>query len=114
MDIPDNASASGILGVTTLANGSKRLFSARTPAGLSNAAPLEDANTGSTTIAHDDVWVFLDGQNATQFSSVYNPPQTDLWFSGETLFLDWYNTGLPGDERMTLSVGSTTVGHGLW
>lgn len=71
-------------------------------------------NTGSTTIAHDDVWVFLDGQNATQFSSVYNPPQTDLWFSGETLFLDWYNTGLPGDERMTLSVGSTTVGHGLW
>ena len=71
-------------------------------------------NTGSTTISHDDVWVFLDGQNATQFSSVYNPPQTDLWFSGETLFLDWYNTGLPGDERMTLSVGSTTVGHGLW
>ena len=71
-------------------------------------------NTGSTTIAHDDVWMFLDGQDATQFSSVYNPPLTDLWFSGETLFLDWFDTGLPGNERLTLTVGKTTVGHGLW
>ena len=71
-------------------------------------------NTGSTTIAHDDAWMFLDGQNATQFSSVYNPSLTDLWFSGETLFLNWFDTGLPGDERMTLTVGSTTVGHRLW
>ena len=54
------------------------------------------------------------GQNATQFSSVYNPPLTDLWFSGETLFLDWFDTGLPGNERLTLTVGKTTVGHGLW
>ena len=71
-------------------------------------------NTGSTTIAHDDAWMFLDGQDATQFSSVYNPSLTDLWFSGETLFLNWFDTGLPGDERMTLTVGSTTVGHRLW
>ena len=71
-------------------------------------------NTGSTTIAHDDVWMFLDGQNATPFSNVYNPPLTNLWFSGETLFLNWYDTGLPGDERMSLTVGSTTVGHRLW
>jgi len=71
-------------------------------------------NTGPTTIAHDDVWMFLDGQNATRFSSVYNPPLTNLWFSGETLFLNWFDTGLPGDERMTLAVGPTTVGHGLW
>ena len=71
-------------------------------------------NTGSTTIAHDDVWMFLDGQNATQFSTVYNPPRTNLWFSGETLFLNWFDTGLPGDERMTLTVGPTTVGSGLW
>ena len=55
-----------------------------------------------------------DGKNATQFSSVYNPPLTDLWFSGETLFLDWFDTGLPGNERLTLTVGKTTVGHGLW
>ena len=71
-------------------------------------------NTGSTTIDHDDVWMFLDGQNATLFSSVYNPPLTNLWFSGETLFLNWFDTGLPGDERMTLTVGTTTVGHRLW
>ena len=71
-------------------------------------------NTGATTIPHEDVWMFLDGQNATPFSSVYNPPLTNLWFSGETLFLNWYDTGHPGDERMTLTVGTTTVGHRLW
>ena len=71
-------------------------------------------NTGSTTIAHDDVWMFLDGQDPTLFSTIYNPPLTDLWFSGETLFLDWFDTGLPGDERITMTVDQTTVGHGLW
>ena len=71
-------------------------------------------NTGSATIAHDDVWMFLDGQDPTLFSTVYNPPLTDLWFSGETLFLDWFDTGLPGDERITMTVGQTTVGHRLW
>ena len=81
---------------------------------LGNVLYANLTNTGSTTINHDDVWVFLDGQNATRFSSVYNPPLTNLWFSGETLFLDWFDTGLPGDERMTISVGSTTVAHGLW
>ena len=55
-----------------------------------------------------------ENSNATSFSNVYNPPLTNLWFSGETLFLNWYDTGLPGDERMSITVGSTTVGHRLW
>jgi archaellum component FlaF (FlaF/FlaG flagellin family) len=72
-------------------------------------------NTGSTTIHHDEMWMFLDGLNPTQFSSVYTSSiSSDLWFSGESLSLDWFDTGLPGDERLTLSVGSTTVGHSLW
>ncbi len=81
---------------------------------LGNVVYANLTNTGSTTIAHDDAWLFLDGQDATLFSTVYNPPLTNLWFSGETLFLDWFNTGLPGDERLTLTVGETTVSHGLW
>tara|TARA_B100001287_G_C22675690_1_gene527518 strand:- start:956 stop:1603 length:648 start_codon:yes stop_codon:yes gene_type:complete len=72
-------------------------------------------NTGSTTVDHDDMWLFLDGQDPTPFSTVYQSSiSSNLWFSGETLFLNWYDTGLNGNERMTLSVGSTTVGHGLW
>jgi archaellum component FlaF (FlaF/FlaG flagellin family) len=95
-------------------NGGTPTSNASLNAVLGNVLYANLTNTGSTTINHDDVWVFLDGQNATQFSSVYNPPLTNLWFSGETLFLDWFDTGLPGNERMAVSVGSTTVAHGLW
>ena len=72
-------------------------------------------NTGSTTIDHDDMWLYLDGRNATQFSSAYvSQINSELWFSGESLSLRWFDTGLPGDERLALSVGSTIVGHALW
>ena len=71
-------------------------------------------NTGSTTVHHDNMWLFLDGQNATTFASVYNAPLTNNWYSGETLFLDWFDTGFPGDERLTLTVGPPTVARGLW
>ena len=71
-------------------------------------------NIGSTTVDHDDMWLYLDGQDATQFSSVYTAAiNSELWFSGETLSLRWFDTGLPGDERLALSVGSTIVGHAL-
>lgn len=72
-------------------------------------------NTGSTTIDHEDMWLYIDGRNATQFSSAYTSQiNSELWFSGETLNLRWFDTGLPGDERLALSVGSTIVGHALW
>lgn len=98
----------------TVNGGGSPSTSATLNAVLGNVLYANVTNTGSTTINHDDVWVFLDGQNATQFSSIYNPPLTNLWFSGETVFLDWFDTGLPGDERMSLSVGPTTVAHRLW
>lgn len=69
-------------------------------------------NTGSSTIEHDDMWLFLDGQTPTQFSSIYTSSiSSELWFSGETLALQWIDTGSGTDERITLTVGPTTVGH---
>ena len=72
-------------------------------------------NTGSTTIDHDDMWLFTDGKDPTPFSTVYTSSiNSELWFSGETLSLNWFDTGLDEGERLALTVGSTTVGHGLW
>ena len=72
-------------------------------------------NTGSTTIDHDDMWLFTDGKDPTPFSTVYTSSiNSELWFSGETLSLDWFDTGLDAGERLALTVGPTTVGHGLW
>jgi archaellum component FlaF (FlaF/FlaG flagellin family) len=69
-------------------------------------------NTGSTTIHHDDMWLFLDGQNATKFASVYSSNiNSENWFSGETIDFRWFNTGHTASERLALTVGSTTVGH---
>jgi archaellum component FlaF (FlaF/FlaG flagellin family) len=81
---------------------------------LGNVIYANLTNTGSTTISHDDMWLFVDGVNATSFSDAFTSPiASELWFSGETLSLQWMNADVVGSNRLTLTAGTMTVSHTL-
>ena len=76
---------------------------------LGNALYANMTNTGSVTVAHDDMWLFVDGRNATNFSSVYISPIASVnWYAGETLRLVWLDANVTGNERLSLTAGSRT------
>lgn len=77
---------------------------------LGNIIYANITNTGSVTIPHDDMWLFVDGTNATSFSSVYTSTiSSDNWYSGETLELVWRNASVSGDQRLSLTAGPLSV-----
>ena len=81
---------------------------------LGNVIYANLTNTGSATVSHDDMWLFVDGINATSFGDAFTSPITsELWFSGETLSLQWLNADVAGSNRLTLTAGSMTVSHML-
>ena len=64
-------------------------------------------NTGTTTIAHDDMWLYFDGNSPMQFSQVYqNPISSENWYTGESLNLVWNNATIDEGERFALSISS--------
>ena len=86
--------------------------SATLTASLGNVIHANLTNTGSVTVHHEEMWLFVDGQNATMFASAYSSSiSSTLWFSGETLWLQWIDADIVGNQRLTLSAGSTTTGH---
>jgi len=79
---------------------------------LGNVIYANVTNTGSGSVHHDQMWLFVDGQNATGFSTAYSSSiSSERWYSGETLALQWFNASVSGTERLALTVGSTTVAH---
>ena len=79
---------------------------------LGNAVYANFTNTGSSTIDFDDMWVFTNGANPAPFDTVYTSGISSTnWFTGETLFLQWVDTGTIGQDRISMTVGPTTVGH---
>ena len=81
---------------------------------LGNVIYANLTNTGSVTVHHDDMWLFVDGIDATPFSDAFTSPiASELWFSGETLPLQWLDADVAGSNRLTLTAGSMTVSHML-
>ena len=79
---------------------------------LGNAVYANFSNTGSSTIDFDDMWLFTNGANPVPFDTVYTSAISSTnWFTGETLFLQWIDTGTIGQDRISMTVGPTTIGH---
>ena len=98
----------------TVSGGGTPTTNATFSATLGNVIYANLTNTGSVTIDHDQMWLFVDGQDATGFDSVYaSSIASERWYSGETLALEWFDASVTGTERLALTVGSTTVGHML-
>ena len=77
---------------------------------LGNVIYANLTNTGSVTVPHDDMWLFVDGNNATTFSSVYTSSiSSENWYSGETVELVWWNASVSGDQRLSLTAGPLSV-----
>jgi archaellum component FlaF (FlaF/FlaG flagellin family) len=67
-------------------------------------------NVGSTVLALDDIWTFLDGENVEHLPdlTVAEPIGNNL-YSGETMWVMWLEGSSTAWERIAISVGETTV-----
>ena len=82
---------------------------------LGNAVHANFTNLGSTTIDFDEMWITWNGMYANQFSSYYTSTISSTnWYTGETLYLELIDPTLdPGNTRISMTVGPTSIGHVL-
>jgi hypothetical protein len=81
---------------------------------LGNFIHANFTNTGVVTASHEDMWVFTNGSNPVTFDTIYTTTSlSENWYTGETLYLQWNNPTAIGEARLSLTVGSMTVGHEL-
>ncbi|MGB0617352.1 MAG: hypothetical protein ACPGOT_04845 [Candidatus Poseidoniaceae archaeon] len=67
-------------------------------------------NVGSTVLALDDIWTFLDGENVEHLPDlVVAEPIGNNLYSGETMWVMWLEGSNTAWERLAISVGETTV-----
>ena len=74
-------------------------------------------NTGTVTLPHRKVWLFLDGgtsQTPTNLGSAYTPSiNSTNWYPGETILLDWSENGPSSYTRISMTAGGLTAAHAL-
>jgi hypothetical protein len=74
-------------------------------------------NTGSVTLPHREVWLFLDGgtsQTPTNLGSAYTPSiNSTNWYPGETISLEWFEDGPSTYNRISLTAGGLTAAQTL-
>ena len=74
-------------------------------------------NTGTVTLPHREVWLFLDGgtsQTPTNLGSAYTPTiNSTNWYPGETISLEWFEDGPSTYNRISLTAGGLTTAHTL-
>jgi hypothetical protein len=81
---------------------------------LGNVVYMNATNTGSTTIGHDEMWLFTNGSGPTAFDTVYTSSiGSSNWYSGETVSLQWINATNIGTSRLALTVGAVSIGATL-
>jgi hypothetical protein len=67
-------------------------------------------NVGSTVLALDEIWTFLDGENVEHLPDlVVAEPIGNNLYSGETMWVMWLEGSATAWERLAISVGETTV-----
>ena len=83
-------------------------------ASIGNFIHSNVTNTGSYITPLREVWLFTDGVNPTNLGSVYlsgiNNPH---WYSGETLHIQWAESGTLPVERFTLSAKGVNMASRL-
>ena len=83
-------------------------------ASIGNFIHSNVTNTGSYITPLREVWLFTDGENPTNLGSVYlsgiNNPH---WYSGETLHIEWAESGTLPVERFTLSAKGVNMASRL-
>ena len=99
---------------TVVVSGGGGGTSAQFTAWLGNVVYMNATNTGSTTIAHEEMWLFTNGSGPTAFDTVYTSSiGSSNWYSGETVSLQWNNATNIGTSRIALTVGPVSMGATL-
>ncbi len=71
-------------------------------------------NTGSYITPLREIWVFSDGANPTNLGSIYSSGINDPhWYSGETLHIQWSESGTLPVSRFALSVKGVNMASSL-
>ncbi|MCS5532899.1 MAG: hypothetical protein NZ736_01415, partial [Candidatus Poseidoniaceae archaeon] len=83
-------------------------------ASIGNFIHSNVTNTGSYITPLREVWLFTDGANPTNLGSVYlSGINTPHWYSGETLHIQWAESGTLPVERFTLSAKGVNMASRL-
>lgn len=71
-------------------------------------------NTGSYITSLREVWVFSDGANPTNLGSIYTPGGTNsMWYSGETIHIQWAESGTLPVDRFAVSIKGVNIASSL-
>ena len=99
---------------TIVVQGQTPTSSATFVSSIGNYIHSNVTNTGSQIIPLREIWVFSDGENPTNLGSIYvsgiNNPH---WYSGETLHIEWAESGTLPVERFTLSAKGVNMASRL-
>ena len=99
---------------TIVVQGQTPTLTATFTASIGNFIHSNVTNTGSYITPLREVWLFTDGENPTNLGSVYlsgiNNPH---WYSGETLHIEWAESGTLPVERFTLSAKGVNMASRL-
>jgi hypothetical protein len=99
---------------TIVVQGQTPTLSATFVSSIGNYIHSNVTNTGSQIIPLREIWVFSDGENPTNLGSIYaggsNNPH---WYSGETLHVQWAESGQLPVSRVAISVKGVNMASTL-
>jgi len=103
--------------ITIDASGQSPTSTATLSSTIGNHIYANLTNTGTVTLPHREVWLFLDGgtsQTPTNLGSAYTPViNSTNWYPGETISLDWSENGPSSYTRISMTAGGLTAAHAL-
>ena len=103
--------------ITIDASGQSPTSTATLTSTIGNHIYANLTNTGTVTLPHREVWLFLDGgtsQTPTNLGSAYTPViNSTNWYPGETISLDWSENGPSSYTRISMTAGGLTAAHAL-
>ena len=99
---------------TIVVQGQTPLTTATLPATIGNFIHANMTNTGSYITSLREIWLFSDGDNPTNFGSIYTSGNSNPhWYSGETLHVQWAENGSLPVSRLTITAKGVNMASRL-
>ena len=99
---------------TIVVQGQTPTSSATFVSSIGNFIHTNVTNTGSQITPLREIWIFSDGENPTNLGSIYSGgSNSPHWYSGETLHVQWAESGQLPVSRVAISVKGVSMASTL-
>ena len=99
---------------TIVVQGQTPLTTATLTATIGNFIHANMTNTGSYITSLREIWLFSDGDTPTNFGSIYTSGNSNPhWYSGETLHVQWAESGSLPVSRLTITAKGVNMASRL-